>query len=189
MLNVPVVNLGSQWTHRIWRTLRDLDVETKIIDVDASLASLQEADGLVLSGGALRIGKGEAPQIGNCNRFLDELSVPVLGVCAGQQFIALHYGGEVAPAAKPEYGRVEITVLEEDGLFKGLPKKFTAWASHNDEIKSCPGFQVLAKSRDCGVHAIKHAEKPVFGVLFHPEVEHTEHGAEIYANFLAECRR
>ncbi|MFH0835735.1 MAG: GMP synthase subunit A [Candidatus Micrarchaeota archaeon] len=186
---MPVVNLGSQWTHRIWRTLRDLDTETRIVEIDASIESLKDADGLVLSGGAVRIGKGESARVGNCSRFLDELDIPVIGVCAGQQFIALHYGAEVGPAVRPEYGRVELTVLEEDDLFKGLPREFTVWASHNDEIKKCPGFRVLARSPDCLVHAIKHESKPLYGVLFHPEVEHSQHGAEVYSNFLSVCKR
>ena len=135
------------------------------------------------------MGKRETAATGNCGTLLDEFTGGVFGVCYGQQFIALHYGGKIAPAAKPEYGPVEITVREEDDLFKGFPKKFKAWASHNDEIVSAPGFKLLASSVDCKWHAFKHECKPVYGTLFHPEVQHTERGDEIYANFVKTLKR
>lgn len=188
-LKVLIVDLGSQWTHRIWRTLRDLDCETAIIPATTPIKKVRDADGLVFSGGALRVGKGELIAAGNCDEYLNEFDGGIFGVCAGQQVIALHFGGSVAPAAKPEYGPVEITVKEEDDLFKGMPRKFKAWASHNDEIKKAPGFKLLASSADCKWHAFKHNAKPIYGTLFHPEVQHTERGDEIYANFLKALKR
>ncbi|MEM0476003.1 MAG: GMP synthase subunit A [Candidatus Norongarragalinales archaeon] len=188
-LKVLVVDLGSQWTHRIWRTLRDLNCESEIIPSNTPLSKIKDADALVFSGGACRIGKGELSAAGNCDLFLDKFTGGILGVCSGQQVIALHYGGKVAPAVKPEYGPVEIHVVGEDDLFRGFPRKFKAWASHNDEVKNAPGFKLLASSADCKWHAFKHERKPVYGTLFHPEVQHTEHGDEIYANFLKALKK
>ncbi|NYZ77444.1 gamma-glutamyl-gamma-aminobutyrate hydrolase family protein, partial [Candidatus Micrarchaeota archaeon] len=83
-----------------------------------------------------------------------------------------------------EYGVSEITVDNEDTILKGLPKKFKAWVSHFDEVKKAPkGFAVLAHSGTCGVEAMAHLKRPVFGVQFHPEVWHTEHGELILKNF------
>jgi len=188
-MRVPVIDLGSQWTHRIWRTLRDLECDSEIMPPDVPFAKIADADGFVLSGGAVRIGGGEDSKIAKCHGIVEKFGKPIMGVCAGQQFLALHFGGKVAPAKMPEYGNVEITVAEPDDLFAGIPRKFAAWASHNDEIKEAPGFELLASSPACRWHAFKHEKKPIYGTLFHPEVVHTQHGEEIYANFVRVCRR
>ena len=191
-MKIPVADLGSQWGHRIYRTLRDLNVETKMIPVDSPLSTIKDVDGLVFSGGALRLGKGESSEAGNCEKFMDYLDkneIPFMGVCAGQQLIALHYGGEVKPARVSEYGNVELFLDDADELFEGFPKKFVVWASHNDEVTRAPGFKILAHSKDVEWHAFKHEKKPVYGTLFHPEVTHTQHGEEIYANFVKICKR
>ncbi len=183
-MKVAIADLGSQWTHRIHRTLKYLEVESKILPSSSSLKQILEYDALILSGGALRLGLGESKQAGNAKTFLDKFSGPIMGICAGQQFIGIHFGGTAKPCKVPEYGKVKIIVDEKNDLFEGLPEKFTAWASHNDEVIKTPDFQVLAHSKDCSNHAFKSLTKPIYGCLFHPEVEHTEHGSEIYANFL-----
>jgi GMP synthase (glutamine-hydrolysing) len=78
-----------------------------------------------------------------------------------------------------------LKVVEEDDLFKELPKEFLVWESHNDEVKTAPDFEVLAFSENCKVQAVKHVERPLYGLQFHPEVNDTEHGAEILKNFVA----
>jgi GMP synthase (glutamine-hydrolysing) len=183
-MKVLIVDFGSQWTHRIQRTLKYLDADAKIIPVSTPLSEVQGADALVFSGGAIRISLGDADQTGNAREFLDRFQGPMLGVCAGQQFIGMHFGGKARPSAGPEFGKVELVVDDSDELFSGLPEKFTVWASHNDEVAGTPGFKVLAHSRDCSNHAFKSLSRPIYGTLFHPEVEHSEHGEEIYANFL-----
>lgn len=189
-MKVFVIDLGSQWGHRIWRTLRDLNCGVEMLPVTTPVKKIKEADALVFSGGALRLGKGEAATAGNCGAYLDEFEGGILGVCAGQQFIALHYGGKVKPARVPEFGKVEITVDERNDLFAGLPKKFIAWASHNDEVSVLPkGFKRLAHSKDCKNHAFKHEKRGLYGTLFHPEVAHTEFGEKIYENFLKACKK
>ena len=191
-MKVPVVDLGSQWGHLIYRRLRDMDVDTKMLSVDSPLDSVKDVDGLVFSGGALRVGKGESATAMNAGSFLDYClseGKPVMGVCAGQQFIALRLGGEVAPAKVPEFGNVELFVDDPGVLFEGLPRKFTVWASHNDEVVKAPGFKVTAHSKDVPNHAFQHESKPIYGTLFHPEVTHSQFGEEIYKNFLKVCKR
>jgi GMP synthase (glutamine-hydrolysing) len=188
-MKVFVIDFGSQWTHRILRTLRYLEVDAKIVPVDTPLHEIAECDALIFSGGAIRIGLGEADRIGNARKYLEEFQGPIMGVCAGQQFIGMHFGGKARPSAGPEFGKVEIIVDDKDELFDGLPDSFIAWASHNDEVVDTPGFKVLAHSKDCSNHAFKSLSRPIYGTLFHPEVEHTEHGEEIYANFLRMCKR
>lgn len=179
---------GGQWTHREWRVLRYLDVDTKIVPNTTRLEEL-DVDGLVLSGGAPSVGS-EPEKLGAVGEYLDRANFPILGICVSHQFMALHFGGEVGACTIPEFGKMHLTVLDEDELFKGLPKRFQVWESHNDEIRGMPeGFILLASSDNCRVQAMKSTTKSLYGVQFHPEVEHTEHGYDIFKNFLALCKR
>ncbi len=188
-MRVYVIDNGGQWTHREWRVLRYLGVETEIVPNTAPVERVADADGLVLSGGAPRIG-AETYKLGNTGEYLDRTEIPVLGICVGCQYIAIHFGGEAGPAEVPEYGKTEIEVTEGDTLFRGLPRRLVVWESHNDEIKRLPEDLIsLARSKNCRYQAIAHKKRPIFGVQFHPEVEHTEHGYEIFSNFLDECRK
>lgn len=180
---VYVIDNGGQWTHRIWRVLREIECETKIIPNTTPVSKI-DADALVLSGGAPRVA-WESPRLGNCTDYLNEFHGPIMGICVGLQLMAIHCGGKAGPSKVPEYGLAKIRVIEEDDLFKGLPKEFLVWESHNDEVKDAPGFTVLAVSENCSVQAVKHMEKPYYGVQFHPEVNNTEHGEEIYRNFVS----
>ena len=181
-VRVHVVDNGGQWTHRIWRVLREIECETKIIPNTTAVNEI-DADGLVMSGGAARIA-WESPKLGNCIDYLNEFDGPILGICVGLQLMAIHCGGKAGPSKVPEYGLARIRVMEEDDLFKGLPKEFLVWESHNDEVKEAPGFAILAVSDNCGVQAVKHLNKPYYGVQFHPEVNNTEHGEDILRNFV-----
>jgi len=186
-MRVFVVDNGGQWTHREWRVLKYLGAETKIVPNTATLAEIGRVDGLVLSGGAPRVGL-DARAMGRNGEYLDRAGVPILGICAGHQFMALHFGGDAKPAKVPEFGKSRITVADEDDLFRGLPKEIEVWESHNDEVAALPeGFVTLASSDHCAVQAMKSRTRPLYGVQFHPEVEHTAHGSEMFKNFLAVC--
>ena len=187
-MRIDVVDNGGQWTHREWRVLRYLDVETKIIPNTTPFEEI-DVDGLVLSGGAPRIGT-EAIKLGSTADYLDKAEFPVLGICVGMQFIAMHFGGVADAAVTPEYGNVEVIVDEPNDLFINVKSPFKAWESHNDEIKKLPGdFINLAHSENCKVQAFKYLKKPFYGLQFHPEVEHTEFGYDIFKNFIRVCER
>jgi len=186
-MKVYVIDNGGQWTHREWRVLRYIGVEAEIVPNTTPLEKLKDADALVLSGGAPRVGLQN--KLGNCDEYLLHASCPVLGICAGHQFMARFFGGKAEPAAIPEYGKVEIEVIEEDALFRNLPEKMIVWESHNDEVTELPpNFTLLASSQNCRVQAMRHASRPLFGLQFHPEVEHTQYGVEIFQNFLEEAK-
>lgn len=187
-MKILVVDNGGQWTHREWRVLKYLGMETSIVPNTMPYEEL-DAEGLVLSGGAPRIGN-ETIKLGNSGEYLEKSTIPILGICVAHQFIALHYGGTVGPCGVPEYGKVELVIDDSDELFKGLPDRFQGWLSHNDEIKSVPDeFSILAHSNNCKVQAIKSKTKPIYGVQFHPEVEHTDYGEDIFKNFLGLCKK
>jgi len=182
-IRIDVVDNGGQWTHREWRVLRYIGAQTRIIPNTTPLDEI-EADGLVLSGGAPRVGF-QPDLLGNCSQYMDSGEIPLLAICVGLQFMALYYGGEVGSSESPEFGRTEIEVLEEDTILKGLPQHFVAWESHNDHVTRLPpGFRSIARSAGCEVQAMAHESRPWFGTQFHPEVEQTEHGYDIFKNYM-----
>jgi len=191
MVRIYVVDNGGQWTHREWRTLRDLDVETTIVPNTTPFKELQQKKihGLVLSGGAPRIGLDGS--LGNCGEYLEKARVPILGICAGHQFMARFFDGEVKPSRVPEFGKIDLMILEKDDpLFAGVPTMSIVWESHNDEVTVVPkDFTLLAESENCKVQAMRHKKKPFYGLQFHPEVEHTEYGEQIFKNFIALCEK
>lgn len=186
-MKIIVIDNGGQWTHREWRTLRDLNVETEIVPNTTPFEDIKGVDGLVLSGGAPRVGLQS--ELGNCGEYLKKADFPILGICAGHQFMARFFGGEVKPSKVPEFGGVEITLLKENHLFKGVRKKSVVWESHNDEVTVLPkDFEILAESENCKIQAMRHQRKPLYGLQFHPEVEHTEYGEQIFKNFIEICK-
>jgi len=191
MVKIYVIDNGGQWTHREWRTLRDLGVDSEIVPNIISFKTLifEDIDGLVLSGGAPRIGLDGT--LGNCAEFLEKANFPILGICAGHQFMARFFGGEVKPSRLPEFGKIELTVLKKnDPLFKGVPKKSIVWESHNDEVTIIPkDFERLAESENCKIQAMKYSKKSFYGLQFHPEVEHTGYGEQIFKNFVKICKK
>lgn len=191
MVKIYVIDNGGQWTHREWRTLRDLDVDTKIVPNTTSYEDVvkDDIDGLVLSGGAPRVGIEST--LGNCGDYLKNVNFPVLGICAGHQYMARFFGGNAKPSKIPEFGKIEFTLLAENNeLFKGFPEKSIVWESHNDEVTVLPkDFEILGESENCKIQAMQHKNKPFFGLQFHPEVEHTEYGEQIFKNFVKICEK
>ena len=184
MVKIYVVYNYGQYNHLIHRTLRDLEVESKLISNETPPEELRDVDGLVLGGGPTM------ERAGNSFLYLDALEVPILGICLGLHIIAKHFGGEVKQGEVGEYSEVEIRLLEENELFEGIPESFTVWASHADEVKRIPeGFIHLARSDVCEYEAIKHPERPIYGIQWHPEVYHSEYGEEIYKNFIKICKK
>ena len=145
-------------------------------------------DGLVLSGGTPRIGlEGD---LGNCGEYLGKANFPILGICAGHQFMGRYFDGEVKESEMPEFGKIELKILKQNKLFDGVPEKSIVWVSHNDEVAKLPkSFEILAESERCKIQAMKHKNKSIYGLQFHPEVEHTEYGEQIFNNFIKICEK
>ena len=184
---IDVIDNGGQWTHREWRMLRYLGVNTQILSNSTPIDKLRQVDGLILSGGAARVGL--TGELGNCAEYLG-LQVPILGICAGHQFMARHYGGDAGEAPRPEFGAASISLVGGGGpLFKGTPSNQTVWESHNDEVTEIPpGFKITAFSESCQVQAMQNEEMDRFGLQFHPEVNDTTYGSNIFENFVEICK-
>ena len=127
---------------------------------------------------------------GRCADYLRDLDIPILGICLGMQLMGTTFGGKVVPGSMGGYAEVDVQVLKEDDILKGLPPKFKTWASHMDQVSELPvGFEILARSNVCEIEAMKHLTRPLYGVQWHPEVVHTEYGPELLDNFIALCKR
>lgn len=183
MTRIVVVDNDGQFTHLERRALRDIGVDTDIIDNDTPPEDI-DADGLVLSGGP----HSADPDRGR--RFLDA-EVPVLGICLGMQDMAAALGGHVGPGEYGGYADVTVEIDDEtDPLIGSLHPETSVWASHADEVKEVPaGFNRTAHSEICGVEAMSDTENDWYGVQWHPEVAHTDKGEEIFVNFRRVCRR
>ncbi|NOZ82527.1 MAG: GMP synthase subunit A [Euryarchaeota archaeon] len=182
-----IANRG-QYNHRIYRTLRYLGREVKLVQNTLTPEEVEEMEptGIVVGGGPF------LQESGNSGEIISRLagSVPILGICLGHQLIARVFGGEVREAEVGEYAEEEIIVDEEDEILRGLAPSFTAWVSHRDEVsKLPPGFVRLAHSASCEIEAMAHESLPVYGVQFHPEVAHTPRGSEVFRNFIEVCER
>src|SRR2546421_6032988 len=113
-MRVYVVDNGGQWTHREWRVLKYLGVDTKIVPNDSPVSDLKDVDGLVLSGGAPRVGI-DPEKMGKNGEYLDAFRGPILEICAGHQFMATHLGGAAAAAKVPEFRESVVEVHQPDG--------------------------------------------------------------------------
>jgi GMP synthase, PP-ATPase domain/subunit len=181
---VLVLNFGSQYVQLIARRIRELGVYSQIVPFYERVEKLLEKKpyAIILSGGPASVYMPKAPLP---DERLYELNIPILGICYGLQAITFQLGGVVEKAQRQEYGRAKLQVLKEDPFFEGLPTSFDVWMSHADKVsKLPPDFEVLASSENSPYAVIRHREKPIYGVQFHPEVAHTQYGKEMLANFL-----
>ncbi|WP_424357901.1 GMP synthase subunit A [Methanocella sp. MCL-LM] len=184
-LKLLVINNYGQTCHLIHRSLRDLGMDAKLVSNTSTVEDIlnQSPDGLVFSGGPTmeRAGNGEN---------LIKIDLPILGICLGHQLMAKAYGGEIRTGQYGGFARVDIDIVDEDAILKGVGPKTVVWASHQDEVaKLPPDFTLLAKSNICDIEAMRHKSKPLFGVQWHPEVSHTEKGTLLLQNFLEVCRQ
>jgi GMP synthase (glutamine-hydrolysing) len=181
---VPILDFGSQYVQLIARRVREAGVFSVLVRPDISFEDLQaiKPAGIILSGGPSSVYESEAP---TCDPRLFELGVPVLGICYGMQVACQTLGAKVGTAQAREYGRTTLDITDADALLTGIPEQTTVWMSHGDQVNTLSDdFIPLAGTPSCPIAAVRHKNKPFFGVQFHPEVTHTPHGVDILSNFL-----
>jgi GMP synthase (glutamine-hydrolysing) len=186
---IAILDFGSQYGQLIARRVREKNVYSQICRADTKARQLSQmgVTGLILSGGPASVYDDGAPK---CDPKIFDLGIPILGICYGMQLGCQALGATIAPAQKREYGRTTLTITDKTDLLAGLPDSITAWASHGDQLQQADAkFITIATTETCPHAAVKHKEKPFYGVQFHPEVSHTPKGAQILENFLYKiCR-
>lgn len=186
---ILIIDFGSQYTYLIKRRLRELRAYSKIVSPDniskEEILSMHPK-GIILSGGPESLYDKDSPKL---DREIFNLNIPVLGICYGLQLIAYLLGGRIKKSKKREYGRSKI-FIKESKLFKGIPEEINVWMSHGDSVDIPPdGFKVTSFSENGIIASIEKGH--IFGLQFHPEVNHTDYGKEIIYNFLkiSKCKR
>jgi GMP synthase (glutamine-hydrolysing) len=179
---IVVLDFGGQYTQLIARRIREQQVFSAILPCTAKLEDIRalEPVGIVLSGGPSSVYDKDAPL---CDPNVLQLGVPVLGICYGMQWLTHSLGGKVAPAARREYGPAQLDMVGASKLFTDIPDHLKIWNSHGDHVIEVPaGFAITGRT-DNAIAAVEHLEKRIYGVEFHPEVNHTDRGTEILRNF------
>jgi GMP synthase (glutamine-hydrolysing) len=184
---VVVLDFGGQYTQLIARRIREQQVFSAVLPCTASVEAILKTEpaGIVLSGGPSSVYDAEAPK---CDPKVLALGIPVLGICYGMQWINYTMGGKVERAERREYGRAQLSVdsKEQGGseLFTGIPVSLRVWNSHGDHVRTLPeGFRTIGRTENA-IAAVENAQKKIYAVEFHPEVNHTEQGTELLRNFL-----
>jgi GMP synthase (glutamine-hydrolysing) len=187
MDKILILDFGSQTTALIGRRIRDAGVYSEIAPGDAPLAPLLSADvkGIILSGSPESVYAADSPAP---DKAVYTCGLPLLGICYGIQRITFDNGGKVEPLPKREYGPIKVTKNEKRRTKKYLdflPPTFTAWMSHGDTItKAASGWEVIAETENGFPAMLAHENGRWFGVQFHPEVSHCEHGQDILDAFV-----
>lgn len=180
---VLVIDFGAQYAQLIARRVREANVYSEIVPRTITAAEVRERQprALILSGGPASV---YAPDAYRLDPDVLATGVPVLGICYGHQLIAELSGGTVQHSGQAEYGRTPVEVKGGD-LLGDLPSSISAWMSHRDAVTiPPPGFRTIATSPSTPVAAMENPELGLYGVQFHPEVTHTDHGSEILKKFL-----
>src|SRR5579863_1379672 len=197
---ILILDFGAQYTQLIARRIREIGVYCEIWawDHDPSAIAAFAPKGIILSGGPESTTLADAPiapqQVFDSNR-------PLLGICYGMQAMAKQLGGATEAEHTREFGHATLTVTQRSALFDGLPETasssahgspltahdFSVWMSHGDRVTAIPaGFTVTASTSDLPIAAMADEARRWYGVQFHPEVTHTQHGEEILRRFVVD---
>ena len=188
MDKICIIDMGSQYTHLIARRIRELGVYSEIIPSSVSIDEIKakKCKGIILSGGPSSVYEKGSPQLPeNFFDYTSAYKIPILGICYGLHLIIHALGGLIESQQKKEYGKMELKITKSNLLFQGLDETEVVWMSHGDQIKELPkDFESVAMTNTCPVAAFVNEKLQVYGVQFHPEVNHTVKGKQILENFL-----
>lgn len=181
---IAVIDFGSQYTQLIARRVRENHVRSLIYGPRVSAQKLREDGvvGVILSGGP---GSAYDRDAITCDDAIFDLDVPILGICYGMQLLCRRLGADVAPAVRHEYGKVQLIVLDGGDLLVQVESPTPVWTSHGDMVTAAPDvFVAIGQTANCPIAAVRHRDKPIYGVQFHPEVAHTPAGHVMIRNFV-----
>ncbi|WP_153005072.1 glutamine-hydrolyzing GMP synthase [Ferroacidibacillus organovorans] len=181
---VVVLDFGGQYNQLIARRIRELNVFSELLPHDTPVAALRamKLKGIVFSGGPQSVYREGAPLV---DPAIYDLGIPILGICYGMQLLARDFDAHVTQASAREYGLAELACHSHATLFAGTPATQRVWMSHGDMVVEVPrGFQVDAYTSSAPVAAMSDPARKLYGVQFHPEVQHTDYGQDLLRQFL-----
>ena len=189
MERILILDFGGQYNQLIARRVRECHVYCEVHPYTMPLEEIRSFSpiGIIFTGGPNSVYEAGSPQV---DPAIFELGIPVLGICYGCQLLAQVLGGQVTPAQEDsarEYGKTVTWYDRSCPIFQGLPEKSVSWMSHGDYMEKVPtGFALVAHSDNCPNVAIADETRGFYGVQYHPEVNHTQHGTDMIHNFLYE---
>ncbi|HHL42930.1 MAG TPA: glutamine-hydrolyzing GMP synthase, partial [Hellea balneolensis] len=182
-----IVDFGSQVTKLIARRVRESGVYCEVHPynkIDKAFLEDFAPKAIILSGGPNSVIGENSPKI---DEHVFSFGIPILGICYGQQTLCAQLGGEVETSNEREFGRADIEIVKNNILFEGIGdigSKHRVWMSHGDRVSKLPkGFEVIACSPNAPFAATADDARRYYSVMFHPEVVHTDIGAELLKNF------
>ena len=182
---IAVLDFGSQYAHLIAKRIRHLGAYTKIFSPSAKENLLQDAKGIVLSGGPASVYSTDIPKF---NSNILNLDLPILGLCYGHQLIAKEFGGAIANTGKGEFGKAILQQTSDFPLWQNVSFPNKVWMSHQDSVTKCPpDFKVTGVTESGNVAAMRHRKRRIYTLQFHPEVNDTEQGKKMLDNFINTC--
>ena len=179
---IIILDFGSQFTQLIARRVRELNVYCEIHPFNNIPVLDSTVKGIILSGSPYSVRQDDAPFV-DLGLFK---AYPLLAVCYGAQFIAQQSGGDVQASNTREYGRANLSFVNQDNqLFKGINLNSQVWMSHGDTIKVVPAnFEIIASTADVQVAGYQIKDTNTYAIQFHPEVTHSTDGKLLLENFL-----
>ena len=181
--SILIIDFGSQYTHLIGRKIRELGLfcEIKPPKYIQNLETIEKHQCLILSGGPDSVLSKKSPLL---SVDISKITIPMLGICYGFQYISHQFGGKIIKKNDREYGNTSIETMNSNLLFNKTPKSQKVWMSHGDSLSKLPkGFKIIAKTKNNIVAAITN-NKNIYALQFHPEVTHSDFGKDILSNFL-----
>lgn len=183
---ILIIDFGGQYAQLIARRVRECGVYSEIVSYRTPVADIlaKNPKGIIFTGGPASVYEEGAPQIETA---IFEAGIPVFGICYGMQFMCRALGGHVARPDKKEYGYTELHKLSDGDIFKNVSSLSVVWMSHGDYVAEVPaGFEIIGKTGHTPIAAIADVQRKLYGVQFHPEVEHTQEGMAMLRSFISE---
>ena len=181
---ILILDFHGQYNQLIARRVRECNVYSEIVPFDTSIDKIKEINpkGIIFTGSPSSIDEENAPTI---DKEILELGIPILGICYGMQLITHILGGNVEKATKREYGTTDVKLDNTSPLFEGFDKNNECLMSHTYYVQKLPdGFSNIASTSSCPNAGMSNENKKIYGIQFHPEVNHTHNGIKIINNFV-----
>ena len=181
---ILILDFGGQYNQLIARRVRECNVYSEVVPYNISIEKIKEKNpkGIIFTGGPASVFGEDSPK---CEKEIFELGIPVLGICYGMQLMTYTLGGKVEKANKREYGTTNVNIDNSSLLFKGFDSTNGFLMSHTDFVETPPaGFKNIGSTSSCPNAAIENAEKKLYGIQFHPEVNNSINGTLVIKNFL-----